>query len=273
MISDWTDKVAVITGGASGIGLALAQRVGAAGAKVVIADIEPAAIDRAGALLGDAGIDHLGVRVDVSRADEVAALADAAWERFGAVHLLANNAGVVHFAKTWEQTLEDWQWVLGIDLWGVVHGVQAFVPRMVADGNPGHVLNTASTAGLMGFGRIASYVAAKQAVVGLSETLLIDLRADDVPIGVSVLCPGPVRTGIRDSERNRPGWDGPSSGVVASRGEAAETISPEEVAEMTVGAIARDEFWILPHARYGELAQQRAASMLTGQLPPRGFTV
>lgn len=273
MIDDWNGKVAVITGGAAGIGLALAQNIGRAGAKVVIADIESAAVERAGSELAAAGIDHLGVRVDVSRWDDVAALAEAAYERFGAVHLVANNAGVVHGGLTWEQTLEDWNWVLGVDLWGVIHGIRAFVPRMLEAGQGGHVLNTASTAGLMGFPKIASYVAAKQAVVGISESLLADLRSVDAPIGVSVLCPGAVRTAIRDSERNRPGWSGPSSMDRSGRPEATETITADEVAEMTAQAIAADRFWVLTHDRYGEMAQARAASMLTGEVPPHGYTV
>ena len=188
------DKVAVVTGGASGIGLAMAERFLAEGMKVVIADVEAAALSPAAERLGTDGAEVLAVQTDVTVWADVEALAEAAYERYGAVHVVCNNAGVVTRGAAWEQSLEDWQWVIGVDLWGVIHGVKAFVPRMLASGEPGHVVSTASIAGLFAMPTIAPYNVAKVGVVALSETLHHDLRAAGSSIGVSVLCPGVVPT-------------------------------------------------------------------------------
>jgi NAD(P)-dependent dehydrogenase (short-subunit alcohol dehydrogenase family) len=198
-------KVAVVTGGASGIGLALARRFAAEGMALVLADVEGEALDVAAAALDDEGAEVLAIRTDVSDPAQVEALAEAAFERHGSVHLLCNNAGVVHRGAAWEQSLEDWEWVLGVDLWGVIHGVRAFVPTMLASGEPGHVVNTASVAGLVPFLEIASYDVAKAGVVSLSESMYLDLRRQKAALGVSVLCRGVVNTRIYSSERNRPG--------------------------------------------------------------------
>jgi NAD(P)-dependent dehydrogenase (short-subunit alcohol dehydrogenase family) len=178
---------------------------------------------------------------------------------------VCNNAGVVTFKPTWEQTLDDWNWVMGVDLWGVVHGVNAFVPRMIASGEPGHIVNTASVAGLLGFPLIAPYVAAKMAVVGLSETLYNDLKVAKHAIGVSVLCPGGVRTRIRDSERNRPGQEKPSDGATM---ESNEAIDPEDVAALVLDGIRTGTFWLLPHERYVDMFATRAESAKTRTDPP-----
>ncbi|MDG2114672.1 MAG: SDR family NAD(P)-dependent oxidoreductase, partial [Actinomycetota bacterium] len=160
-------QVAVVTGGASGIGLAMARSFGARGAKVVLADIEPVALDAAITELAQAGVEARGVPCDVTSVESVNALADEAFDWTGNVNIVCNNAGVVVFGGAFD-SLEDWKWVIDVDMWGVIHGCHAFIPRMTESGQPGHVVNTASTAGLLGFAGIASYVAAKHAVVGMS---------------------------------------------------------------------------------------------------------
>ena len=250
-IENFSGKVAVITGGASGIGFALAEAMGAAGAKIVIADIEQTALNKAVGRLRGSSIDCEGVMCDVAKADQVEALAATTYERFGAAHVVCNNAGVVTFKPVWEQTLDDWKWVVDIDLWGVIHGVHAFVGRMLASGEPGHFVNTASVAGLLGFPGISPYVAAKHAVVGLSESMLADFNAHNKPIGVSVLCPGQVRTQIYRSERNRDGYESPAENAAGI--ESRETIEPNDVAQMVMQAIRAGTFWILPHERYVDM--------------------
>ena len=261
-------KTAVITGGASGIGLAMAQRFGAEGMNVVIADVEQGALDAASDLLNDAGIPCAAMRCDVSDRNAVDALADFSYEEFGAVHILCNNAGVVHRDLTWEASIESWEWVLGVDLWGPIYGVHSFVPRMLASGEPGHVVNTASTAGILAFPSIASYDVAKQGVVALSEALLADAMAANVPLRASVLCPGVVRTKIGYSERNRPG--GVKGEAFGTQGltTATEAIDPEDVADQVLEAINNGTFWIMTHPRYVDLVKERAEGMLTGGNPP-----
>jgi len=268
VLGDLRGKTAVITGGASGIGLALAERFGAEGMNVVIADVEQSALDAASDQLIAAGISCAAMRCDVSDRNAVEALADFAYDEFGAVHVLCNNAGVVHRALTWEATIESWEWVLGVDLWGPIYGVHSFVPRMIASGEPGHVVNTASTAGILAFPSICSYDVAKQGVVALSEVLLADAMAANVPIRVSVLCPGVVRTKIGQSERNRPETVGGKAFGTQSLTTATEAIDPEEVAEHVLRALIEGTFWIMTHPRYVGLAEERVAGMLSGGIPP-----
>lgn len=268
VLGDLQGKTAVITGGASGIGLAMAHCFGAQGMNVVIADVEQAALNSASDELIEAGVNCAAMRCDVSDRNAVEALADFAYSEFGAVHVLCNNAGVVHRAPVWEATIESWEWVLGVDLWGPIYGVHAFVPRMIASGEPGHVVNTASTAGLLTFPSIASYDVAKQGVVALSEVLLADAMAAKLPIRASVLCPGVVRTKIGQSERNRPdGVKGEAFGT-QNLTSATEAIDPEEVAEQVLKAIVDGTFWIITHPRYVGLVKERAEGMLTGGIPP-----
>lgn len=256
-------QVAVVTGGASGIGLAMARHFGERGLRVVIADIETEALGAAVGELGAAGIETIGVRTDVARADQVEALAAEAYDRFGAVNVLCNNAGVVKRGRIWEQSLEDWEWVVGVDLWSVVHGLRAFIPRMLEGGQPGHVVNTASTAGLAAFPQIGSYNVSKAGVVALSETLWHELHHLGAPIGTSVLCPGIVATRIGDSERNRPGAERPAQAApVSTRNPTAPLMQPAEVARQVVDAIESEQFWILTHPVYDQFVRARAEGIL-----------
>jgi NAD(P)-dependent dehydrogenase (short-subunit alcohol dehydrogenase family) len=252
-----TGKVAVVTGGASGIGRALSLRFAAEGMRVVVGDVEKAALDAVVAELGDAGADVLGVLTDVSDAAQVAALADATIERFGVVHVVCNNAGVGAGGVSWEAPLETWEWVLGVNVWGVVHGLRSFVPLLVAQGE-GHVVNTASVAGLVAPPFMGPYNASKHAVVAISESLHHELAMAAPGVKVSVLCPGWVQTRIADSERNRPerlAVPDDSLGELRDvlQGFIAGGMPPEGVAEQVVGAIRDERFWILTHDHEGDV--------------------
>ena len=264
MMKDFDGRVAVITGGASGIGMGLASKLVDEGMKIVLADIESDALEKAAETLRAKGAEVIGVQCDVSDRSQVEALAITAYEHFGNVHFLANNAGVVARHKAWESP-EDWDWVLGIDLMGVIYGVQSFVPRMLASGEDGHVLNTASTAGLLAFPGIASYNVSKRGVVALSETLHHEFKK--TALSVSVLCPGMVDTNIGTSERNREGIDfqpNPEQFVVR---DGNENLTPDEVAEIVIDEIRQGIFWILPHKHYGQQALEQANRRISGEGP------
>jgi NAD(P)-dependent dehydrogenase (short-subunit alcohol dehydrogenase family) len=249
-------QTAVITGGASGIGLSLARQLATVGAQLLLADIEAPALDAAAVSLRAGGATVETAVCDVSDRDAVEALADLAYSTFGAVNFLANNAGVVTRHRPWG-SLDDWDWVLGIDLMGVVYGVHSFVPRMLDGGEPGHVMNTASTAGLLAFPGIASYNVAKRGVIALSETMHHELV--DTAVSVSVLCPGLVSTRIGESERNRPGADQPKTMGAGGPGNGAgEELTPDQVAEFVLDEIGRGTFWLLPHPHYGDQALEQA---------------
>lgn len=251
-MDDLRGRVAVVTGAASGIGLALCERFAAEGMRVVMSDV---------AAVPPVDGDVLAVAADVRSWEAMDELAERAFEHFGAVHVLCNNAGVQLDRRVWEFTREEWEWVLGVNWGGVVHGLHAFLPRMIASGEPGHVVNTASVGGLLAFPRIAPYTAAKFAVVGLSEAVANDLREEGVPIGVSVLCPGPTMSALREnSDRLRPegAGSGPSSVAHVRRTPAAE------VAAAVVEAIRDERFWILTHPEYNDLIDQRAKAILGG---------
>jgi NAD(P)-dependent dehydrogenase (short-subunit alcohol dehydrogenase family) len=256
-MEDFSTRVAVVTGAADGIGFALCEAFAAAGASVVMADIDVARLEAAAARLpGDRA---LAVPADVSRPESVEALADAAFERFGTVHVLCNNAGVVlPGRRIWNAPLADVEWMLRVNFMGVVHGIQAFVPRMLRGGEPGHVVNTASVGGLLGFPSIGAYSASKFAVVGLSESLHHDLHERDAPIGVSVLCPGATATGLG---RNSAALRGSGGGDDADpQGTARAT--PAEIAEQVLAAIREERFWILTHPGYADLLERRSRAIL-----------
>lgn len=247
----------------------MAERFAAEGMHVVLSDIDAAGVHEASAALAGRGARIHAVVTDVSRADDVERLADEAFDRFGAVHVLCNNAGVVKSARTWALTVEDWQWVLGVDLWSVIHGVRAFVPRMLEQAEGGHVVNTASMTGLLPMPRLAAYSAAKSAVVALSESLLHDLRAEGSDIGVSVFCPGFVATRITDSARNRPAALAPTAVASGARTAAGveATVTADEAAQQVVEAVRTGRFWILTHPDYREVVLDRARSVGTSTLP------
>jgi NAD(P)-dependent dehydrogenase (short-subunit alcohol dehydrogenase family) len=279
-VQAFAGRVAVVTGGASGIGLALARRFAAEGMKIVVGDIEAPALDDALATLQADGADALGVVTDVADADQVQALADAALERFGAVHVVCNNAGVGSGGLSWEMPLSTWQWVLGVNLWGVVHGIRTFVPLLLRHGE-GHVVNTASIAGLVSGPYMGPYNASKHAVVALSETLHHELALLGSNVRVSVLCPAWVNTRIADSARNRPAHlradVEQSDGAEVLRSVIASGMPPEAVADKVLEAIRTEEFWIMTHDDpddfWVDLVARRVRSVTdrtnpTLQLPP-----
>ena len=255
--------VAVVTGAASGIGFALAERFASGGLHVVAADIDPAALDDAVRRLGEHGGEVLGVPTDVSREEQVQALAAAALERFGGVHVVCNNAGVTSLADPWLGPTSAWEWVVGVNLWGVIHGVRAFLPHLALGGR-GHIVNTASMAGLFP-GLSPSYDATKHAVVALTEDLFHAVRDGGIPVGVSVLCPGWVRTQIADAERNWPDDRGAlpersvSSSVVRPHLDRAlaEGLTPAAVADVVARGIEEERFWLLTHPEWMPMATQR----------------
>jgi NAD(P)-dependent dehydrogenase (short-subunit alcohol dehydrogenase family) len=247
-----TGKGAVVTGGASGIGLATARVLGARGARLVLADVEPAALDGAVEELRAAGVEAHGVVCDVRSLAEVSAMADAAFDALGAVHVVFNNAGVAVGGPVVDMTHEDWRWVIDVDLWGPIHGVEAFVPRLVEQGEGGHVLFTASFAGLVPNRGLGPYCVAKYGVVALAEVLWRELREHG--IGVSVLCPMRVGTDIGHSERNRSAEYGATSEKALVRDQspandsmAGRVLEVDGVAALTVDAILNDRLYVLPH--------------------------
>lgn len=243
---------AVVTGAASGIGLALAQRAAAEGMHVVLADVDDDGLDRAASTMqGAPGDGVVTVHCDVSDPAAVETLAATAHERFGTVELLCNNAGVGGGGMVAELTRKDWEWVLGVNLWGVIHGVTSFLPRMLEAGSPAHIVNTASMAGFFAPAGMAPYAVSKFGVVALSESLRAELA--DGPVGVSVLCPGWVSTRIHESERNRPPEltvdrpDRDDTAREAIREVIESGLAPESVADTVFAAVQADRFWIFTH--------------------------
>lgn len=252
-------KVAVVTGAASGIGLALATRFSQEGMKVVLADIEAAPLEGARAALAARGAAAIAVRTDVSREEDVKRLADAAFEGFGNVHVLCNNAGVsggFGADGVWNVARQDWEWVLGVNFSGVLYGIRQFVPRMLAQGEAGHIVNTASVAGLVTSGTGAPYTVSKHAVVALTELLYKDLKARNAQLSASVLCPGWVDTKIIESARNRPrelNTGGAAQAtpeqllrLAAVRGFLKSGFQPGAIADLVLEAIRSDAFYVVP---------------------------
>lgn len=277
-MKELSGKVAVVTGAASGIGRALADRFASEGMKVVLADVDAEALQRAEGELRNSGAAVAGRPTDVSKAEDVEALAEFAVDTFGAVHVVCNNAGVGVGGVTWQNTVKDWEWVLGVNLWGVIHGIRSFVPRMLAQGGECHVVNTASGAGLHTRPWLAMYCASKHAVVALSESLYHELSLSGSTVRVSVLCPAVVNTRIGESERNRPEQlrDGASAGVPSQQMQVMEQafrallatgLPPERVAEHVVEAIREERFYILTHEETKERVRARMEDILESRNP------
>ena len=260
VIDSFLGRTAVVTGGASGIGRALALTFAREGARVVLGDVDQAGMAEVASAIRAKGGEVIAVPTDVSDLAQVHALADRAFATFGKVHVVCNNAGVAVWGGLERATHRDWQWVLGINLWGVIHGIQAFVPRMIAQKEPGHVLNTASMAGLIASQGLGVYNTSKYAVVGLSETLAKDLRP--YGIGVSVLCPMGVDTRINVSERNRPAaLRNEDASVEAPVVLMGRTLPPEAVAEMALAAIRDDRLYVITHDEGLEPLRRRFSRM------------
>jgi NAD(P)-dependent dehydrogenase (short-subunit alcohol dehydrogenase family) len=267
------DKVAVVTGGASGIGRAMVDRFVADGMKVVVADVEPTALAATERELAGAGHAVLAVPTDVSKPGDVETLAERTLARFGKVHVLCNNAGVSVGGPMWEHTLDDWRWVLGVNLWGVIYGVRTFVPIMLRQNEPAHVVNTASLAGLSSNPFLGVYNVTKHGVVTLSETLAQELALVGAPVKVSVLCPGFVQTKIAESNRNRPPdlADGaarvrPDAFEQMVRAAIAAGMPAADVGALVAAAIREERFYVLPHP---ELTATRVRARMTDILDGR----
>jgi NAD(P)-dependent dehydrogenase (short-subunit alcohol dehydrogenase family) len=275
-VKEFRNKVAVITGGASGLGFAMAQRAAKQGMKIVLADVEQAALNKAEVELKSAGADVIGVKTDVTKAADIGELAKTTVETFGKVHLVCNNAGVGGMRrKAWEATVEDWQWVLGVNVWGVIHGMRTFTPIMLAQNEPCHMVNTASAAGLLSPSGMSVYNVSKHAVVTLSETMFQDLAQIDAKLKISVLCPAFVPTGIWNSARNRPS----DLTVVRDaedekrRAEEVKTVlekgklKPDDIANAVFAAIEAEQFYIITHKKIKAVVETRMQDILNERNP------
>lgn len=277
-MKDFKGRTAVVTGGASGIGRGLADRFAAEGMNVVIADVEQGALGAAEAEMKAAGATVLAVRTDVSKAEQVQALADATIERFGGVHIVCNNAGVGGGGPvaSWDAPMADWEWVLGVNLWGVIHGVRAFVPLMLTGGDEGHIVNTASVAGLIAGAGGPQYTITKFGVVGYSELLFYELAQAGGKIKVSVLCPALTNTKIIESGRNHP--EGPREDPAVGTQERAMLdmirtffaggMPPSETANIVMDGIINERFYILTHPEHNAVIEARVRAIVSGGDPP-----
>lgn len=277
-MKDFRGKVAVITGAASGIGAALASRFGSQGARIVLADIEVGALEKTARELEKHGVETQSVVTDVSQGDQVQRLADRALETFGAVHLVFNNAGVFAGGLAWQGMIEDYEWVLGVNTWGVIHGIRTFVPILLEQDCEAHIVNTASMAALTSAPYSGIYTMSKHAVLGLSECLYHELTLRGSKVGVSVLCPEAVDTGIGFSERNRPEHlkrspDGeespPEQKLVADalREATGRGTHPEGIAERVYEAIYNKRFYILSDDAWRRTCAIRLEDIRLGRNP------
>lgn len=270
---DFQGKVAVVTGAGSGIGRELALACAREGASVVLADVDERGMAETAALIAPTGRDTLRVRCDVSKPGDIEALADRTYERFGASHLLFNNAGVAVCGPAWTSTAEDWTWIVGINLMGVVHGVRTFVPRMLEQKDACHIVNTVSVAGLLSLPGSSAYCVTKHGVVALSECLRHELRIEGAAIGVSVLCPAFVATGIFESGRNRPKELAATNPLAKPYEEAgrkavaAGRLTAAEVARITLDAVKADRFYVLPHPKIKAAVESRMRDILDERDP------
>jgi NAD(P)-dependent dehydrogenase (short-subunit alcohol dehydrogenase family) len=275
-MKDFKAKVAVITGAASGIGRAIAERCAAERMNVVLADIDEANLTKAETELKTSGGTVLAVRTDVSKRADVELLACRALDAFGQVHLLFNNAGVAAGGAPWEATWNDWEWVVGVNLWGVIHGVKVFTPLMLAQNTECHIVNTSSAAGLIAGGGSAPYSVTKHGVVALSESLYLALQRQNSLVKVSVLCPGLVRTNIIDVERHRPAelrnepvamTPERQAGLAAFKAAIEAGMPPLQVADVVFDAIQNERFYILSHPEWIEAIQLRTDKLLRMENP------
>jgi NAD(P)-dependent dehydrogenase (short-subunit alcohol dehydrogenase family) len=280
-MKDFKDKVAVVTGAASGIGLGLAEQCAEEGMKVVLADVEEAPLFAAERMLKEKGADVIAVETDVSRLEDIQALAQKTLDTFGGVHLLVNNAGVQAGESAnkpiWDTSLADWQWVLGVNLWGVVYGIKVFTPIMLKQDTECHVVNTASMAGLITEPHLVIYAVTKSSIIKLSEGLYLQLKERNSSVGVSVLCPAFVSSNINDAERNRPAelrnppqpapkYEQPPLLEQIQKG-GITMLSPQQCADIVFRAIRNDEFYILTDTLIDRLARQRMDNILQHRNP------
>ena len=275
-MKEFSGRTAVVTGAASGIGRALATHAASQGMKVAVADVDEAGLEETRKACEQAGAETLAVPTDVSRPEAVEHLAAETRAAFGKVHLLFNNAGVLVPGCVWERSADDWEWQIGVNLMGCVHGARVFVPILIEQAEPAHVVNTASVGGVLVGPFLSPYIVSKHAVVALTEALYHELGAMTAPVGVSCLCPGAAATGITKSERVRPAERGTAPPL---RHEVEQTfaqglqvgiemgMSPEEVARHAFEGVIEGRFWIFPDAMYREGFQARAESILEGTNP------
>ena len=276
-MDSFSGKTAVVTGAASGIGFALAERFAREGMRVVLADIEAAALDSAVARLADTGAEAIGVVTDVSKAADVAALAERARSEFGSVHVACNNAGVFAGGLLWEESLADYRWLMDVNIWGVIHGIRTFIPIMLEQDTECHLVNTASMAALCAMPFAGIYHMTKHAVLALSESLHHELEVTSEKVKVSVLCPELIKTGIGTCERNRPTEYSKPGDIIESDARQlvldsinegiATAIDPSVMADRVIAAIRSDTFYILSEDGWRETAHQRMDDIRTGQNP------
>lgn len=285
MISDFKGKTAVLTGAGSGFGLECARIAAGLGMQVVMADVQQDALDKAAAEIAGMGVQVLARRVDVAKADEMQGLANAVKAQFGAPHFVFNNAGVGSGGLVWENTLADWEWVLGVNVWGVVHGVRLFTPMMLeaAKADPafqGHIVNTASMAGLLTAPNMGIYNVSKHAVVALTETLYQDLKLVSDQISASVLCPYFVPTGITQSQRNRPSslpeekqtQSQLIGQAMSDKAVSSGKVSAAQVAQFVFDAVAQDQFYVYSHPQALGNVQSRMEAIVQQHNPPDPFS-
>ncbi len=271
-MKDLTGRTGVVTGAASGIGRALVLRMLAEDMRVVAADVDKAGIE---ALAAESS-DIAAVHCDVTDPSSCERLAEAAWERFGGVHVLCNNAGVIgRFAPVWDQDPDDWRWLFSVNVLGVANMLRAFVPRLLSQGEPAHVVNTASEAAFTARAFVGVYHASKHAVLAISETLAQELEEQGAPIRVSVLCPGGVNTRVLDAARNRPGSLAPEresrgvAGALRARygRQLPDAMAPRDVAGAVIDGIRNERFYVFSHPEVAQLAAERAEAVANDTYP------